>query len=125
MDKLKIKSEIQEAFSDKTVSDKEKKAFIKKIIIINRIMAFLSNEITIFIFSFIPTLICITYFLLTKEIGFSTKAGIILMIIHFLFYKTIVKGWLLKNSESINEESKYTIEVLLELKKQYNKKGDI
>jgi hypothetical protein len=117
MDKLKIKSEIQEAFNDQTVSLNKKKLILKIVIVMNKIMKFLSNELTIFLYSMIPTLVGIIYFFINKDFNFAFYASILLLPVHFLVYKLIFKMWLLKDSDSINQEASYTLEVLKEIKK--------
>jgi hypothetical protein len=120
MNKLKIKSEIQEAFNDQTVSLNKKKSILKMVIVMNKIMKFLSNELTIFLYSMIPTLVAITYFFINKDVNFTFYASILLLAVHFVVYKLIFKMWLFKDSDSINQEASYTLEVLREIKKNIN-----
>jgi len=120
MNKLKIESEIQEAFNDQTVSLNEKKLILKMVIVMNKIMKFLSNELTIFLYSMIPTLVAITYFFINKDVNFTFYASILLLAVHFVVYKLIFKMWLFKDSDSINQEASYTLEVLREIKKNIN-----
>jgi amino acid permease len=119
MDKLKIKSEIQEAFNDQTVSLNEKKSILKMSIALYKAMKFLSNEITIFLYSMIPTLAFSIYFFVNTNVNFASYASIFLLLIHFIVYKLVFKMWLLKDSDKINQESSYALEVLREIKKDF------
>lgn len=118
MDKLKIKAELQEAFRDETVSYNEKISILNKSIKIYKVMKFLTKELTIFIYSMIPTLFFIGYFFSMTNTNFATYVSFILLCTHFLIYKLIFKMWLFKDSVSLNKEASYTLEVLREIKQK-------
>jgi hypothetical protein len=116
MDKLKIRAEIQEAFNDEKFSLDKRLSILNKSIIIYKIMFFLTKDVVIFTYSFIPTLIAILYFLLTSNTNLAIFASVIFLVSHFLIYKFVFKMWLFRDSESINEEAYYTLGVLKEIK---------
>jgi hypothetical protein len=115
MDKLKIKSEIQEAFEDTSISNSERESLCKKITIINKITMFLSSDACIFTFTFIPTFLFIVYSFLAFNPTTASNISIGLTIIHLFLYKTLIKKFLLKDSKKIHEEAVYIDQVIKEI----------
>jgi hypothetical protein len=106
-DKLSLKIEIQGNFNGETISN------INKAITISKIIRFLYKKSTIFFISLIPMLLVGGYSLIVDKNPF---VGIVLVIMHYPFYRFFVKGFVFKNSKETVDEFEYTLEVLKEIK---------
>jgi len=110
--KLTLRSEIQKEFNNETVKN------IKIAIKISKVIRFLYSESTIFFTSMIPFLAMTVYYLLNNKPVVGASIGIVLMVSHFVLYKTLYKKVLFKNSKNTYDEFDYTIQVLNEIKEE-------
>ncbi len=113
--KLELRSEIQNDFNNETVKN------INVAIKISKIMKFLYSESTIFYVSMIPFLAVTIYALLNSPVEVGASVGVVLMVAHFVLYKTLYKKVLFTNSKDTYDEFNYTIEVLNEIKDEKTK----
>lgn len=111
-DKLTLRAEIQNDFNNESVKN------INLAIRISKIMKFLYSEATIFFISMIPMLAMTIYGFISAPIAVASTAGIVLMGVHFVLYKTLYKKVLFKNSSVVYDEYNYTIEVLNDIKSE-------
>jgi len=110
--KLTLRSEIQKEFNKETVKN------INIAIKISKVIRFLYSESTIFFTSMIPFLAMTVYYLLNNKPVVGASIGIVLMVSHFVLYKTLYKKVLFKNSKNTYDEFDYTIQVLNEIKEE-------
>ena len=113
--KLTLRAEIQKEFNNETVKN------INIAIKISKVIRFLYSESTIFVTSMIPFLAMIVYSLFTSRPEVAASIGIVLMVSHFVLYKTLYKKVLFKNSKNTYDEFDYTIEILNEIKEEKSK----
>jgi amino acid permease len=121
MNSFKIRSEIQEAFNDQTVSLKEKKYILKMSILLYKTMKFLSSSLFIFLYSMIPTLFFVFYVFTKKEIGDASYISIFLFSAQFIIYEFIFKKWLFKDSDKNRQDFLKRIDILKDIKKNLSK----
>lgn len=120
LNKEKIKSEIYDEFynDESPVSDKMK--IVNKAIKFLSIAEFFSRELVVFIYTFIPTLFMIIYSFLNNEPSQSIFISLVLLVVHFILYKTLFRS-IVKKSKSLNAEWSYQVKVLKEIKSENTK----
>lgn len=122
INKEEIKTELyNEFYNDATpVSDKMK--IVNKAIKVLSVVEFFSRELSVFLYTFLPTLAMIIYSFL-NEYNTTSKAAYIsltLVAVHFVLYKTLFRK-IVKKSKELNAEWSYQVEVLKEIKSENTK----
>ena len=108
-DKLILRAELQESFNAETIAN------INIAIRISKCIRFLYKESTIFVCSMLPMLICTAY-LLINSVNHAEIITLVLLLVHYPFYRFIVKGMIFKGAKDTYDEFDYTIEVIEEIK---------
>lgn len=111
-DKLTLRAEIQNDFNNESVKN------INLAIKISKIMKFLYAESTIFIISMLPMLAMTIYGFIVASVEVAASTGVVLMLTHFVLYKTLYKKVLFKDSNLFFDKYNYTIEVLNDIKSE-------
>ena len=109
-DRLTIKTELQKEFEGKDTN------YIDTNIALYKLLKFFYAESTIFCLSLVPTLCVIAYYFVKSSFGVGSSFGIVLLLVHYVVFKTLFMKVLFKDAGKTYDELEYTIEVLNDIK---------
>ncbi len=108
-DKLKIKSDLIEKYQGKTVE------YIESTISLLKIERFIYSRFFIFSFSLIFPLSIFLYKICAGQIMSPLSTGLIMLLVHFVLFETLITKVIFKDSELNRKNLKFSIESLTEL----------
>jgi len=124
IDEEKIKAEVYNEFYNDTTPLSDKMKIVNKAIKVLSIVEFFSRELSVFLYTFLPTLFMIIYSFL-NEYNTTSKAtyiSLVLVGLHFVLYKTLFRG-IVKKSKILNQEWSYQLKALKKIKSDNFKKN--
>lgn len=122
INKEEIKTELYSEFYNDNTPIGDKMKIVNKSIKVLSIVEFLSRELSVFFYTFLPTLAMIIYSFL-NEYNTTSKSvyiSLVLLTVHFILYKTLFRG-IVKKSKILNAEWSYTVKILKEIKSENTK----